>query len=81
MKKKNTICVGHHYKDQQRPEYQSKTQHKEKLLSAVFIAKTKVAIIYVSVDGYFILLRKTSVKLGQADDQNSSFRHFRCFLV
>jgi hypothetical protein len=43
-----------------RPEYQSKTQHKERLLSAVFIAKTKVAIIYVSVDGYFILLRKTS---------------------
>jgi hypothetical protein len=51
-----------------RPEYQSKTQHKEKLLSAVFIAKTKVAIIYVSVDGYFILLRKTSIQMGQADD-------------
>jgi hypothetical protein len=44
------------YKDQQRPEYQSKTQHKERLLSAVYIAKAKVAIIYVSVDGYFILL-------------------------
>jgi hypothetical protein len=63
------------------PEYQSKTQHKERLLSPVFIAKAKVAIIHVSVDGYFILLRKTSVKMGQADDQNSSFRHFLCFLV
>jgi hypothetical protein len=62
MKKKNTICVGHRYTETNtRPENQSKTQHKERLLSPVFIAKAKVAIIYVYVNSYFILLKKKQV--------------------
>jgi hypothetical protein len=36
-KKNNTICVGHRYTETNaRPENQSKTQHKERLLSPVF---------------------------------------------